>query len=150
MGRSIGTGLQLDKLGAKVKIPSTKTPTYQAMSVKESICENYELTFGKDGAGVVLTFDLDDLHNLDEAKPLMPLTHVRSLSLDEQGFHVSFSNQEAESASALQVLFPLQAGMEEIPSLLREEYGQLLVAALGDGEEEGSSEIAFAREMLLS
>ena len=118
--------------------------------MKESVCENYELTFGQDNAGVVLTFDLDDLHNLEEAKPYLPLAYVRSLSLDKHGFHVAFSDQEDESASALQVLFPLQPGMEEVLQALREGYGRLIVAALGEGEEKDSSQIVFAREMPLS
>lgn len=117
--------------------------------MKETVCENFEITIGEEGTGVVLTFDLDDLTGLEELQDSMPLTSIRSLSQDEKGFHVEFSNREDESGSSVPVLFPLQPGMEEVIDAIRTTYGRLFVAALGEGDQPGSSKIMFAREMLL-
>lgn len=118
--------------------------------MKETVCENFEITIGEEGTGVVLTFDLDDLTGLEELQDFMPLTHVRSLQLDDQGFHVEFSNREDEAGNAVPVLFPLQPGMEEVIEAIRTTYGRLFVAALGNGDEPGTSKVMFAREMLFA
>ena len=147
---SIGSTVQLDKWGPNVKLRQLKPSPHRSTAVKETVCENYELTIGQEGSGVVLTFDLDDLNGLQELQDFLPLTHVRSLAQDDQGFHVEFSDREDDFGSAVPVLFPLQPGMEEIVEAIRTTYGRLFIAALGDGEEAGSSQIMFAREMLLA
>ena len=136
-------------MGANGQTSATKTSLHRSTAVKETVCENYEITIGAEGSGVVLTFDLDDLNGLEALQEFLPLTHVRSLTQDSEGFHVEFSDREDDSGSAVPVLFPLQPGMEEIVEAVRSTYGRIFVAALGDGEEPGSSQIMFAREMLL-
>lgn len=118
--------------------------------MNEPVCENYEITIGEDGAGAVLTLDLDDLNAMEAIKPHLPLMHVRELRIDAEGFHIGFSDSEDTSGSLVFVLCPLQPGMEEIVTTLREHFGRMYVAVLGDGDEPGSSKIMFAREMLLA
>ncbi len=108
----------------------------------ETICENYEITVGDEGTGVALTFDVDDLDEVG-------LNYVKSLNIDAQGFHVELASSPT-SNDVLPVLFPLQEGMEELVEEIRQSYGRLFIAGLGEGDEPGTSKIAFAREMLLA
>lgn len=108
----------------------------------EVICENYEISIGEGGSGVVLTFDIDDIEQVG-------LSYVKSLEIDEKGFHVTLSPGPVANEE-ITALFPMQEGMEPLIEEIRQSYGRMYVAALGDGEEAGSSKIVFAREMLLS
>lgn len=108
----------------------------------EVVCENYEISIGENGSGVVLTFDIDDIDRVG-------LSYVQSLLIDEKGFHVDLSSGPVAD-DEISVLFPMQEGMEPLIEEIKQSYGRMYVAALGDGEEAGSSKIVFAREMLLS
>lgn len=107
------------------------------------VCENYEITFGADGQGVVLSFDLDDL-------PVKGLAHVQSLALTPEAFVVHLARSEAADApAALEVHFPIGPADGELKIVadnVRKEYPTIYVAALGpDGN--GESKIAFSREL---
>lgn len=108
----------------------------------ETICENYEITIGDEGTGVVLTFDVDDINEVG-------LTYVKSLEIDPKGFHVELSSSPTSNDS-LAILFPLEEGMEDLVGEIKQTYGRMFVAGLGEGEESGTSKIVFAREMLLA
>lgn len=110
---------------------------------QEIVCENYEITVGENGAGVALTFDLDDLPGKGQG-----LAHVHSLAIDKAGFHASFSSGPGAPVMS-RALFPIHADMEPLVADIREQYGRLFVVALGPGEEAGSSAVIFAGEMLL-
>lgn len=108
----------------------------------EKVCINYEITIGDEGTGVVLTFDIDDVDEVG-------LTYIKSLDIDSKGFHVELASTPT-SNDVLPILFPLQEDMEELVDEIKQTYGRMFVAALGEGEEPGSSKIVFAREMLLA
>ena len=110
----------------------------------EIVCENYEITIGEEGAGVALTFDLDDLPEKGKG-----LAHVHSLKVDEQGFHASFSAGPG-TPPQVSALFPTHEEMAPLVADIRQQYGRLYVVALGPGEEEGTSAVIFAGEMLLA
>lgn len=92
---------------------------------------------------VLLTFDIDD------ADPQWELAHALSLRLDQQGFHVVFSDRDDGQGRTIPALFPFQAGMDEMIDLLRKDYPSMMVAALGPSATPGESGIVFANQLPL-
>ncbi len=110
----------------------------------ELTVENYELTVGEGDLGVALTFDVDDLPEKGRG-----LHHVQSLDLAPDAFLVAISASESLESQPLRLRFPFQQGMDEIVEAIKTHYGRLYVAALGEGQEPGTSAILFERDMVL-
>ena len=110
------------------------------------VCENYEITFGADGQGVVLSFDLDDL-------PAKDLAYAQSLALTPEAFVVQLAQSDASDAPvALEVHFPVgpaDGQLKVVADSIRKEYLTVYVAALG-ADANGESKIVFSRELTLA
>ena len=105
------------------------------------VCENYELTVGNEGSGVVLTFDVDDVP--------AHLAHVESIRLAADGFHAVMA-ADADGHGRVHVLFPTGDGVDEIAQEIQRSYGRLHVAALGPGDTPDQGGIAYSAELVLA
>ena len=114
------------------------------MPAQEFTCINYEITIGEDGTGAVLTVDIDDLQELTADSEMVD---VVDLTLTDTAIRTTFSHFNGNQSV---VLFPSAQEDQAVLNEIRTIYGRMFVAALGDGDEPGSSKILFSRDMLLS